>query len=87
MRYDFFHDFNPIPSFLICREGFSSWEAQNIEPANTAPRDKLIPKPKARFSSVSAWLTANRGDVGNTDADRLKAIQDTVPGAAPVKHD
>ena len=49
VRHDFFHEFEFILIFPSCPQPFSSGAMQNWQLGKTAPRDKLIPNPKARL--------------------------------------
>jgi integron integrase len=49
MRCELFHDFDCISGFPFCLEQFSSLAVQYIESRNTAPRERLIPNPKAKL--------------------------------------
>jgi hypothetical protein len=70
VRHDFFHDFRFILIFPFCPQLFSSGTMQNSQLGKTAPRDKLIPNPKARLSCRSpAWASA----VPSTPSDRIWA--------------
>src|ERR1035441_4460256 len=49
VRHDCFHEFEFILIFPFCPQLFSSGAMQNSRLGKTAPRDKLIPNPKARL--------------------------------------
>jgi hypothetical protein len=49
LRCEFFHECDPIPAFLFCREEFIYGFMPSWIPEKTAGREKFVPNPKLRL--------------------------------------